>query len=275
MRKNTDNAATRATQKPPGRRTPARSAKFTVAVWLSRVLIVVVVIGGWQLLASNEYWQLLLGRPSDVASRVGQWLVLPEFWDDLEQTVLEALAGYALGVAVAVALVALILPLPSVSRFLAPYIAIANSLPKVALAPVFIIWFGISFNSKVYFVASAMFFIVFYGVHSGLRNIDRVYLDYLRLAGASILECIRDVYVPAIAGWLMTSLRVSAAWALTAAVISEYIASNSGLGNRIAVAQQGLDPNAIVAGILAVATLAIVADRVLFRVERRFSAWKA
>ncbi|UWP85530.1 ABC transporter permease [Dactylosporangium fulvum] len=244
------------------------------AVWLVRLAILAAAVGGWQLLTTDLRWRLLFGRPTEVVSLVRAWVVDATFWTDTGVTLAETATGYALGVAAAIVLIAVILPFPAVGRFLSPFIAIVNSLPKIALAPVFIVWFGISFQSKIYFIAVAMFFVVFYGVYSGLNNIDQTMVDNLSVMGASGLERVRDVYVPATAGWLISSLRVSVAWALTAAVISEYIASNQGLGHRIALGQQALDPNAVVAGMFMVAVVSLTADRLLTLIDKRFRQWR-
>ncbi|MER7003275.1 ABC transporter permease [Dactylosporangium sp. NPDC000555] len=251
-----------------------RAGRKMAAVWLVRLAILGAVLGGWQFITTDPTWRLLIGRPTEVISLVRAWLVDSAFWLDVSITLAESATGYALGVAAAIGLIAIIIPFPVVGRFLSPFIAIVNSLPKIALAPVFIVWFGISFQSKIYFIAVAMFFVVFYGVYSGLKNIDRTLVDNLLVMGSSGLERVRDVYVPATAGWLISSLRISVAWALTAAVISEYIASNQGLGHRIALGQQSLDPNAVVAGIFMVALVSLTADRLLTLIDKRFRQWR-
>ena len=197
-----------------------------------------------------------------------------DFWLDIGLTTLEAALGYALGVAIAILLVAVIVPVRALDRFFAPFIAMANALPKIVLAPLFILWLGFSITSKVLFVAAGIFFLIFYGVYSGVRSIDQVLLDNARVLGASRLRLVVDVYLPSIVGWLISSLRLSSAWALTGAVVSEYLGSNSGIGYRIALAQQTLDPSTVIAGIVAVAVLAVVVDRALVLIESRYTQWR-
>jgi NitT/TauT family transport system permease protein len=126
----------------------------------------------------------------------------------------------------------------------------------------------------VYFVASLIFFIIFYGIYSGLRSIDKSLLDNTRALGASKAQLVRHVYAPATASWIVSSLRVGAAFALLAAIFSEFLGATGGIGKRIAVAQQLLQNQVVMAGIFVIAVVALALDRVLIRVERRFARWR-
>ncbi len=172
-------------------------------------------------------------------------------------------------------LVAFITPSPLLTRFFTPFIAALNSLPKIALAPLFIFWFGVTLQSKVYFVASLICFIVFQGIHTGIRTIDPALRDNTRLLGASRVELVFHLYIPAILTWIVSSLRLSSAFALLAAVVGEYLGANRGLGFLIASGQQSFRADIVIAGILVVAVMAVALDRALLAVERRMSAWRA
>lgn len=248
--------------------------RTTAAVVATQIALLLALIGGWALIARDEVWVNLVGSPVGVVSQLGEWLVDSTFWEDMGLTSLEAVLGYGLGVLIAIVLVAIIVPVRALDRFFAPFIAMANALPKIVLAPLFILWLGFSITSKVLFVAAGIFFLIFYGVYSGVRSIDHVLLDNARVLGATRGRIIVDVYLPSIVGWLIASLRLSSAWALTAAVVSEYLGSNSGIGYRIALAQQTLDPSAVIAGIIAVAVLAVLVDQLLVLVERRYTQWR-
>lgn len=246
----------------------------TLIVWIGRVVVLAVVLGVWGLASRSQHWQFLVGDPRTVARQLKGWVQSVGFWSDVGTTLVEAALGYVLGVAVAIVLVAVIVPLPIMARFTAPFIAMANALPKIVLAPVFILWLGFSLTSKVLFVASGIFFVIFYGVYSGLRGIDRVLVDNMRVHGAGTVALVRNVYLPSIVVWLISCLRLSAVWALTSAVISEYLGSNKGLGFRIAQGQQLLNPNTVLAGILVIAVIAVLFDRLFVLVERRFTSWR-
>jgi NitT/TauT family transport system permease protein len=240
-----------------------------------RIGLLVALVGGWQLLGgSSRKWELLVSTPGDVTSQMRELMGESPWWSDLWSTVQVAFLGYLLGVAVAIVLVAVIVPAPLLARFAAPFIACLNALPKVALAPVFIILFGFTMQSKVVFVAAATFFVVFYGVYEGVRSIDRVYIDNTRLLGASRVAVVRQVYAPAIVSWVMASLRASSAWAFTGAVVAEYLGSNSGIGFRIGQAEDMLDNSSVLANTLAIAVVAVLVDRIFVLIERRASMWR-
>jgi NitT/TauT family transport system permease protein len=248
--------------------------QVTLLVWIGRVLVLSLVLGIWVFASGSAHWKFLVGDPQSVARVLVDWLRSGGFWSDVGITLAEAAIGYLLGVAIAIVLVVIIVPVPILARFTAPFIAMANALPKIVLAPVFVLWLGFSLTSKVIFVASGIFFVIFYGVYGGLRGIDRVLVDNMRVHGAGPLALVRNVYLPSIVVWLISSLRLSAVWALTSAVISEYLGSNQGLGFRIAQGQQLLDPDTVLVGILFVAVVAVMVDRVLVLVERRYRAWR-
>jgi NitT/TauT family transport system permease protein len=245
-------------------------------VWLARLLLLLAVIAVWHAVTvDDEYWRTIVSSPRDVVLRLAGWLVDPKWWQHFAATMEEASLGYLLGVGIALALVAIITPSRLLTRFFAPFIAALNSLPKIALAPLFIFWFGTTLQSKVYFVASLICFIVFQGIHTGLRTIDPALRDNTRLLGASKLHMVWHLYVPAILTWIISSLRLSWAFALLSAVIGEYLGSNRGLGYLIANGQQSLRADLVIAGILVVATLAVAFDRALRGLQHRMSTWRA
>ncbi len=245
-------------------------------VWLIRVILIFSILGFWQLATlGDDYLQVVFSSPYLVAQRLVVWLADPKWWGHLGSTLQGATLGYLLGVTVALALVALVTPSPWLSAYAAPFIAVLNSLPKIALAPLFIFWFGIALQSKVYFVASTMCFIVFYGIHTGLRSIDPVLRDNTRVLGASNTEMLMHLYAPAILTWIISSLRLSLTFALLAAVVSEYLGSIHGIGYLIQDGQLTLRTDILIAGIFVIAIISITLDRALLVVEKYMSRWRA
>ncbi|MET7402710.1 ABC transporter permease [Dactylosporangium sp. NPDC005572] len=255
---------------------PQRNVRPGVLVWTIRVGLVMLLFGGWQIAAgSSQAIEIVISRPSAVGTTLarefgsgGAW------WGALAITLRESALGFVLGLASAVALLVLTAPLWWVARFIGPFVAAANALPIVIMAPLFIVWFGISLQSKVYFVAVAIFFILYYGLFTGIRSIDPGLVDNARVLGARRLQLVRQIYAPAALTWTIAGLRLSSAWSLLAAVVAEYLGSNAGIGYEIATAQQNLEVSVVIAGILAVATVAVILDRALIRLEQRFSRWR-
>lgn len=258
----------------------ARSARRPAHenAWLVRGLslgVLALLLVGWHILGtSGAQWSLVISTPGTTAGELHDLLVDPTWWTDVSVTLREAAGGYLIGLAVAIVLIGVFVPYRAVGDFMAPFIAALNATPNVALAPLFIVWFGFGYSSKVVYVATSTFFIAFYGIYVGVRELDRTLLDNWRLLGASRFQLIREVYVPAVATWVVGSLRAGVAWALLAAVVAEFLGSRAGIGFRVAQATQTLQSTKVLAIILFVAILATVMDRLLVLAERRMSAWR-
>jgi len=252
-----------------------RSTAYVVTVWTARVGILVAFFGAWQRLGSSSaYWELFVTKPTRIASEMWSWFGEGAFWNDLRATLTAAGLGYIAGVIAAIIAVGLVAPFPVVGRLVRPFIAASNALPKVALAPLFLFWFGIGIGSKVYFVASFIFFIVFYGVYTAVKSINLDLLDNTRVLGASKPQMVRHVYLPAMATWVISSLRIGIPFSILAAVFSEYLGGSAGVGVRIAIGQQMLRNHQVMAGVFILATIALVLDRVLVRAEGHLGRWK-
>jgi NitT/TauT family transport system permease protein len=209
-----------------------------------------------------------------VLTTLGHWTNNATFWRDLGITLTEAVLGYLMGVVSGVVLAAVVFSSATIERFLRPFVAVFNALPKVVLAPLFLLWFGIGISSKVYFTASVIFFIIFYGVYTGMKAIDVSLVNNMRALGASSVDLTVHVYAPAILTWIVAGLRLSFTFAILATVLGEFLGGTEGLGVRISLATQQLQNNVVIAGIVAIALVAVLVDRSLVRVERRFSRWK-
>lgn len=249
-----------------GRRFWARTA---------RVLIVVAFVGAWQAIGTRSpVERLTFSTPESVLTTLGRWTNDPTFWRDLGITLTEAVLGYLMGVVSGVVLAAVVFSSTTIERFLRPFVAVFNALPKVVLAPLFLLWFGIGISSKVYFTASVIFFIIFYGVYTGMKAIDVSLVNNMRALGASTVDLTVHVYAPAILTWIVAGLRLSFTFAILATVLGEFLGGTEGLGVRISLATQQLQNNVVIAGIIAIALVAVLVDRSLVRVERRFTRWK-
>jgi NitT/TauT family transport system permease protein len=243
----------------------------------AQVLIVVALIGVWQWIGGGSKTQALtISTPWDTARWIGQWAAGSQVhgWSDLVATLEEAALGWLLGVAIGVILAVVLASSAWMRLFGAPFVSVLNALPKIALAPLFILIFGETLTSKVYFVTAGIFFITFYNVFGGIRSIDLLLLRNARMLGASRAWLVREVYAPAILGWVMTSLRLTSAWALTAAVIAEYLGSIQGMGYIVSIGQQSANIPEVLGGVLVVAVVALIVDRILVHVERHFARWR-
>lgn len=241
-----------------------------------QVLIVIVALLIWQWVGGGKVQRLTVTQPTAVWDWFSEWTGGRQAHglSDLLTTLQEALEGWVLGIVIGVALAVLLATSRWIRLFAAPFVGVLNAIPKIALAPLLILILGANMSSKVYFITVSIFLIIFYNVFGGIRSIDPILLRNARVLGASRLWLVRDVYAPAIVSWVMISLRLTASWALTGAVIIEYLGSVKGMGYIVSEGQQTYDPAEVMAGILIVALVALLIDRVIVRVERRFSRWR-
>jgi NitT/TauT family transport system permease protein len=236
------------------------------------VATVALVLLWWQRVSVSQ--ALAISRPSAVGPALKDWVTNPYLRSSIYVTLEEAAVGLLLALAVAVVLAALLTASKPVAEFCEPFVTVLNAVPKQALAPLFLVVFGIGFSAKVYFIVASVFFIPFFSMFRALTSIDPVYGENLRALGGGRLWTVLDVKIPAIIGTTVASLRVTVAFALTGAIISELVVSQQGIGYQIAQAQNSLQPEMLVSGVLVVVVLALVMDLLLRLVERRFSAWR-
>src|SRR5258708_246048 len=251
-----------------------RRAWQRVVMRVAQVAIVVLLIWIWALLSRNSSNKLILSSPSMVWDTLKGWAASSAMWNNLRITLVEALVGYIIGTAAGVLLAFVVASNRFVRGVLRPFFVAFNALPKVALAPMFIVWFGIGQASKIYFVVAGIMFISFSNVSTGLTSVDDIYLNNARILGASRWWIIRDVTIPTTVGWLMISLRLSISWALVSAVVAESLGAFGGIGKVIADGAANLDQSIVIAGILVTSLIAVIADRLLVLVERRFERWR-
>jgi NitT/TauT family transport system permease protein len=156
-----------------------------------------------------------------------------------------------------------------------PFIMMFYSLPKVALAPMFILWFGIGIDMKIYLTATIVFFLVFLNTYAGVRAVSREQIAILRLMGATEADILRKVVVPSAITWVFNGLRLSVPYALIGAIVGELIASNKGLGYLLADASGQFDTAAMFAALLAIMALALLLNIAVKWVEKRAMPWKS
>jgi NitT/TauT family transport system permease protein len=175
---------------------------------------------------------------------------------------LGVIAGYALGMSNLLSVV------------FGPYIQMLNALPRVVLAPIFIIWLGLGMPSKVALGVTLTFFIVFFSAFQGVREVDRNLINNARLLGANRKQLAQHVIIPSALTWILSSLHSSFGFALVGAVVGEFIGSTKGLGFLIAQSQGAFDTTGVFAGMFLLSITALVATWGVGKLEKRFVAWR-
>jgi ABC-type nitrate/sulfonate/bicarbonate transport system permease component len=217
---------------------------------------------------------LFVSRPSTVFRAFTNWFSNPVLRANMPITLEEAGIAFAAAMALAIALASLLAYSKILAAITAPYIAIWIAVPKIALAPVFILVFGIGVHGKVYFVALATFITPFFSLYRGLTTVDSVILDHVKVLGANRLGLIRDVYVPSVVGSTLAVLRVTTQVCMVSAVLSEIIAASKGVGYEIFTAQTNGQANFVISGVLLVALFGFLLDRIVRLLEARYLFWR-
>jgi NitT/TauT family transport system permease protein len=188
----------------------------------------------------------------------------------LNETLLAFLIGTVSGVIVGLWLALA----PTASVILDPYIKAINAMPRVILAPIFFVWFGLDIGSKVALGVTLVFFIVFFNVYQGVREVSPVVLANARMLGASSRQLLRHVYVPSAMSWVFASLHNSVGLAFVGAVVGEYLGSARGVGYLIHQAEGFFDMNTVVAGIVLLTAFALTLDWIVGVAEKRLMVWQ-
>jgi len=214
------------------------------------------------------------GEPVKVLSRLWSWFASGEIWVHLWVTLVETMLAFFIGTVFGVVIGLWLALSPTASAILDPYIKGFNAMPRIILAPIFSVWFGLGIASKVALGVTLVFFIVFFNVYQGVREVSPNVLANARMLGASPRQLLRHVYLPSAMSWVFASLHNSVGLAFVGAVVGEYLGSASGVGYLILQAEGVFDINTVFAGILLLTAFALVLDAVVGIVERRLMVWQ-
>ncbi len=248
-----------------------------VIAW--RLIILVALLGGWEL-AGRENWidPFFYSTPSAIGARLYEWVMegtaQGSLWWQLYVTMEEALLGFITGSAMGIVLgIAL-----GRNRFAADvfwvYIKVANAIPRVVLAPVFILIFGLGLWSKVALSFVMVFFVVFANAFQGVREADRALIANAQILGASKWQITRAVILPSAMSWIFASLHVSFGFAIIGAIVGEFVGSREGIGLLIQVASGSFDAAGIFAAIVLIVAIALIAQYVMTAVENKLLKWR-
>jgi NitT/TauT family transport system permease protein len=215
------------------------------------------------------------GEPLKVASRIWTWFAVErEIYLHLAVTLTETVAAFAVGTALGLALGLWLALSPGAAAVLEPYIKAANAMPRVILAPIFAVWFGLGIASKVALGVTLVFFIVFFNVYQGVREVSPTVLASARMLGADRRQLLLHVYLPSATSWVFSSLHTSVGLAFVGAVVGEYLGSARGVGYLILQAEGTFDINGVVAGIVVLTVFALALDAAVGRLERHLLKWQ-
>ena len=247
-------------------------------VWSLRLAVLVVVFGAWQLLATYVIDPFYYSKPSLIADRLWGWFTdgtsKGSIWSNLSVTLQEAVYGFVLGAVLGVVLGILFGRARLLAEVLSPFVQALNAVPRIVLAALFIIWFGLGMESKIATALVLVFFPVFFNAFQGAREVDRDYVDNARVLGAGRTQILWSIVVPSATSWILASLHTAFGFALIGAIVGEYAGASKGVGLLISTAQGTFDAAGIYAGMILSTVLALLAEVILGAAERRLLRWR-
>ena len=255
-------------------------------LWLWQLSLLALLFAFWHvitvpglippiLFADERQAAFFFGEPLKIFVRVWAWFVRDaDIYQHLGVTLTETLLAFAIGSALGLAGGLWLALAPLASALLEPYIKAFNAMPRIILAPIFAVWFGLGMGSKVALGVTLVFFIVFFNVYQGVKEVSPVVLASARMLGASQRELLRHVYLPSATSWVFSSLHTSVGLAFVGAVVGEYLGSSQGVGYLILQAEGSFDINTVMAGILVLTAFALVLDEMVGQIEKRLMKWQ-
>ncbi len=255
----------------------ARRRRRTL-VWAVRIAAVVVWLGSWQ--AAATYWidPFFYSKPSAIWGRLVGWFTTGtsagSIWAQIAVTLEEAVGGFVLGAIAGVVLGILLGRARFLADVAAPFIKAANAVPRIVLASLFVIWFGLGLSSKVATAVVLVFFAVFFNAFQGAREVDRNLVNNARILGARRFGVLTTIVVPSATSWILASLHSAFGFALIGAVVGEYTGADKGLGLLIATSQGTFDAAGIYAGMIIITVIALLAEWSLSAAENRLLRWR-
>jgi NitT/TauT family transport system permease protein len=251
----------------------AARRRENIMVVVCRVAIAAGFLGLWEFAAGRWVSEFWVSSPTGIAAGLLRLIDEGMLWPSLLATVSEAITGFAFGALFGITLGVVFGVNKVVARILDPFLIGFYSLPRVALIPLFILWFGIGFQTKVIFTALLVFFPIFMNTLSGIRNVDRDLIDVIRVMGASRFDTVTKIFVPSALTWVFAGLRISVPYALIGAIVAEMFTSNKGLGYLISVTANQFDTAGLFAVLLVTTILGLILDLSVRLIERHFLRW--
>jgi NitT/TauT family transport system permease protein len=249
------------------------STKLSLRVWQLSLLAALLV--GWHFLTVDPKMAFFFGNPLGVFRRIWIWFVTDgQIYYHLQITLTETLLAFVIGTTAGMGAGLWLGLSPLASAILDPYIKALNSMPRVILAPIFAMWFGLGIWSKVALAVTLVFFIVFFNVYQGVKEVSPTLLDNAKMLGADRKKLLRYVYLPSATSWVFSSLHTSVGLAFVGAVVGEYLGSAAGVGYLILQAEGTFDVNTVMAGILVLTACALILDGIVGITEKKLMKWQ-
>jgi len=242
---------------------------------LLRTAVLVSFLVLWQVCSGTLIDPFFISKPTDIVAKIGTWIGDGTLLESLLFTLQAMLLGFVVGAVTGVALGLVLGRSTTLAQVLDPFILAVYSLPKVALVPLFLLWFGIGLTTNTAIAALTVFFLVFFNTYSGARTVDQDLIDVVRLMGGKKSHVFRSVVVPSAMVWIFTGLRLAVPYALIGAIVGEIVASDRGLGFMLRRAAGFYDTAGVFAALIVLMLISSALNMIVNRLENRTSRWRA
>ncbi|MYX44164.1 ABC transporter permease subunit [Streptomyces sp. SID89] len=247
----------------PAAKTARARLQSTAAVIVLRILVILLALVLWQVMSGPVVPEYAVSKPTDVYDALIDMLGSSTGWNDIEVTAIEVLAGFGLGVAAGTVMGLVLGSFPLLGRVLEPLVAAVNGIPKIALAPLFLLFFGIGQWSKITIAMTGVAFVVFYNIYLGLRLRERELVEVVQVMGGRRHHVLGYVTLPTLAAPFFAALKTGGPLAILGVIGGEFIASSEGVGHELFTAAQNLDAAAEFAGLIVLVALTLALNGVL------------
>src|SRR5436190_14601271 len=258
------------------RRLGSRRRRMVLAL---RVAIFVVLVGGWELCArAGIVDPFFFGQPTEIVHQLVDWIQngtqAGPLIEQIRVTLTEAVLGFLIGVVLGVICGIALGRVQLLADIFSPYIKVMNSIPRIVLGSIFILWLGLGLSSKVALAVVLVFFAVFFNAFQGAREVDRNLVANARILGASSRQVTRHVVLPSAMTWIIASMHVAFGFALIGAIVGEFLGAQKGLGLMISQAQGTFNADGVFAAMVIIAVVALAAEGLITLLERRLLSWR-
>ncbi len=242
--------------------------------WLRQLIAFAVLTALWEAAGrAGMLNPLFMPSPSQIAGALKELFATGRIWLHLEATFGAALGGLALGIVVGIVLGIVAALIPLVAELLEPVMTMLNAIPRVILAPLFVIWLGIGIASKIALAFILVAVLIFFTVFTGIRQVDRRLVERILTLGGNRFDLVRHVYLPSVAAWVLGSLKVAVGFAFTGAVVGEFVAASRGLGYLLSFAQSTYNSVLMLALVLLIMVVVLLIFSLSSLLEKYLLRW--
>src|SRR5918998_1969836 len=244
-------------------------------VWMRQLLALVVALALWEA-AGRAGWltPLYLPAPSRIGAALIELFSFGTIWTHLQATFTAAIGGLILGIVVGVLLGSIAALVKPIAELLEPVMMMLNAVPRVVLAPLCVIWFGIDLGSKIALAFVLVAVLIFFTVYTGIKQVDRRLVERVKTLGGGRWTIVREVYLPFVTAWIMGNLKVAIGFAFTGACVGEFVGASRGLGYLLSFAQSTYNAALMMAIVLLIMVFVLAIFAAAGRLENYLLRWR-